>query len=81
MKDMTFKTEEDGKTIEWEIISYVKNPSNNKAYIIYHRPNDNEVYASVYRIEKGELILDEITNDDEWDFLEKELDKLEEKDV
>ena len=81
MKDMTFKVEEDGKTIEYEIITYVTNPQTNKSYVIYHEANSDEVYASTYTIEKGELILDEITTDEEWDFLDEVLDKLEEKDV
>ena len=81
MKDMTFKIENDGKTIEYEIITYVKNPSNNNSYIIYREPDSDNVYASLYRIEKGELILDEIKTDAEWDFLDEVLEKLEEKDV
>ena len=81
MKDMTFKIEENGKTVEYEILTYVKNPSNNKTYIIYHEPNNDEVYASIYTIEKGELTLDEITTDEEWDFLDEVLEKLEDKDV
>lgn len=81
MKDMTFKIENEGKTIEYEIITYVNNPSNNNSYIIYREPDSDDVYASLYRIEKGELILDEIKTDAEWDFLDEVLEKLEEKDV
>lgn len=81
MKDMTLQIEEDGKKVEYEIITYVKNPNNDKTYVIYHEPDNEEVYASVYTIEKGEVILDEITTDEEWDFLDEVLEKLEEEDV
>jgi len=81
MKDMSFEVEENGKIKKYEIVTYVKNPSNNKTYVVYKEPGSNEVFASLYTIEKGELILDEIKTDEEWDFIEEVLDKLEEKDV
>lgn len=81
MKDMSFEVEENGKIKKYEIVTYVKNPSNNKTYVVYKEPGSNEVSASLYTIEKGELILDEIKTDEEWDFLDEVLDKLEENDV
>ena len=81
MEKMSFKVEENGELKEYEIITYVNNPMNHNSYVIYHEPNSDEVYASLYRIEEGEVILDEITTDEEWDFLDEVLEKLEEKDV
>jgi len=77
MKDMTFQVEEDGLIKEYNIIKYVKNPNNNKSYILYSDNNNDEVYASVYRIDKGELVLDAVHDEEEWSFLDKTLEDME----
>ncbi len=81
MKDMTFKVEDDGVTKEYNILKYVKNPNNGKTYIIYAENGSTDAYASIYTIEKGELILDEIKTDEEWDFLDSVLEDMEDENV
>ena len=76
MKDMTFKVEKDGVLKEYEIITYFKNPNTDKNYIVYNEPGNDEAYASVYRIEKGELILDEILTDEEWDYIDEVIESM-----
>ena len=80
MDDMTFKVDEDGKEKEYKIVKYTKNPNNNKSYIIYHELNDSELYASSYHIQNGEVILDTIDSDEEWDYLD-EIINMEEENV
>lgn len=76
MNDLTFKVDDK----EYYILNYVKNPNTNKTYILYTESKDSDtVYASTYSIVKGELILDEITTDEEWDYLDKVLESMEDK--
>ena len=72
--DKKFSVVEDGKTIEYEIVKLCKN--NNINYIIY-RDKEN-IYASRYTIVKDNIILDEIIDEKEWDFLDKCLGEINE---
>ena len=80
MNDMTFKVNEDGVLKEYRILKYVKNPDNNKTYMIYCGIDEDEKYASSYHISNGEVILDPINTDEEWDYLDEILN-MEDEDV
>lgn len=73
MEDMTFVANENGKNITFNIIKYFKNPNNNQDYIIYAEKGKDDIFASKYEIKNNELILNEITSDEEWDYVDKVL--------
>lgn len=49
--------------------------TNNLNYVIYYDEND-EIYASRFHVEKGNYVLDPIENENEWDLIDKELEKI-----
>ena len=49
-------------------------------YIIY-TDNDEDYYASRYSIVNDSVILDEIILDEEWDYIDKVLEELGDKNV
>jgi len=67
-----FKVIEDGIEKEYQIIALCKNNNNN--YIIYK--DDNNHYASRYEINDNKIKLNEIIDDNEWDFIDQELEKI-----
>ena len=71
MKDLTFEVKENNKIVKYEIIKYFKH--NNKNYIIYKEPNEEDIYASTYGIKNNDLILGEIETDEEWDYIDEVL--------
>ena len=74
MNELTFKVEENGNLKEYKIIKYLSNPNTDKTYIIYHDlDNEDETYASAYHVNKGQIILDPVETDSEWDFLDDAL--------
>lgn len=69
--DNKFKVIEDNQEKEYEIVKLCKNKGIN--YIIY---KDNDVYyASRYSVIDNKIMLDEIIDDSEWDFIDMELNK------
>ncbi len=74
MKDLTFKVNENGKIINYNIIKYFKYKDKN--YIIYNEENKDEIYASTYVIENNELILNKIDTDEEWDYIDLVLEDM-----
>ncbi len=74
MNDLTFKVNENGKMINYNIIKYFK--YKNKNYIIYSEENNDEIYASSYLIENNELILNKIESDEEWDYIDSVLEDI-----
>ena len=71
MKYLTFEVKENNKIVKYEIIKYFKH--NNKNYIIYKEPNEDNIYASTYDIKNNDLILGEIETDEEWDYIDEVL--------
>ncbi len=75
MKKLSFEVEEKGKKINFIIIKFFKR--NDINYIIYKEKDKDEIYASRYEIKDDNLILNEIENDDEWDYIDLVLEDLE----
>ena len=69
-----FKVTENGKEIEYEIVKISK--FNNNSYIIY-KDNEN-YYAARYNIIGDKIQLDEILDENEWDFIDEELNTINE---
>jgi len=69
-----FKVIEDGNEVTYEIVKLCKNNDNN--YIIYR--DDKDYYASRYTIYDNKIQLDEIETNNEWDFIDMELKKINE---
>ena len=67
-----FKIFEDGRETTYEIVKLCKNNGYN--YIIY-KDNDN-YYASRYNVINNKIELDGIIDDNEWNFLDQELNKI-----
>lgn len=75
MNDNRFKVLEDGITKEYIVVKFCNNEDNGKKYVIYKEEDDNKLYGSLITLEDGKFILDEIKDDSEWDYLDKELGK------
>ena len=75
MNDNRFKVLEDGITKEYVVVKFCNNEDNGKKYIIYKEEDDDKLYGSLITLEDGKFILDEIKDDSEWDYLDKELGK------
>lgn len=73
-------TDKDGKNIKYEILFTFESEDTNKSYIVY---TDNEqdkdgmikTYASIYEEDGKELKLTPITDDKEWNLVEKLIDQ------
>ena len=73
-------TNKDGKTVKYEILFTFESEDTDKNYIVY---TDNEqdkdgmikTYASIYEEEGKELKLTPITDDKEWNLVEKLIDQ------
>ena len=73
-------TNKDGKTIKYEILFTFESEDTDKSYIVY---TDNEqdkdgmikTYASIYEENGKELKLTPITDDKEWNLVEKLIDQ------
>jgi len=61
-------------TYEYEIVKICKNNDHN--YLIYK--DSNGLYASRYDVIDNKIQLDEIIDDSEWDYIDSELNKLDE---
>ena len=77
MNDNRFKVLEDGITKEYVVVKFCNNEDNGKKYVIYKEEDDNKLYGSLITLEGGKFILDEIKDDSEWDYLDKEIGKNE----
>lgn len=75
MNDNRFKVLEDGITKEYIVVKFCNNEDNGKKYVIYKEEDDDKLYGSLITLEDGKFILDEIKDDSEWDYLDKELGK------
>lgn len=75
MKDKKITITENGIKKEYEIYKICTSKAFKKNYIIY---TDNiNYYAASYSILDNSVILNEITNDLEWEFIDEELNKNE----
>lgn len=75
MNDNRFKILEDGITKEYVVVKFCNNLETGKKYVIYKEEDDDKLYGSLITLEDGKFILDEIKDDSEWDYLDKELGK------
>ena len=77
MKDKLFTVvDETGNEIEYEVVLTFTNPEDNKSYVVYKLPGEEneEVFASVYdekNTEGGNL--QPIETEEEWDMLDEVL--------
>lgn len=78
MKDNHFKVVENNQEKEYIIIKAFKHKNNN--YIIY-TDNNIDYYASRYSVINNSIVLDEIVNESEWDYIDNVLEQLGDKDV
>lgn len=74
-EETAFKIIVDGKEVICYILLTFDNPSTNKKYIVYTDGTKNddgtmEVLASIYNIVDGEVVLEEINTDEEWDMVD-----------
>lgn len=72
MKEKYFKVIENNVEKEYKIVKIIKH--NNISYIVYTE-DDEEFFASRYSVVNNKVILDEIKNDDEWDYIDEVLEK------
>lgn len=77
---MNFKIIENGKEINCEIILTFMDETSKINYIVYtdgtlNYLNEKEIYASRYKLENNNYILEPIQNDSEWDLIDSVLEK------
>ncbi len=76
MKDEIFTIDDE----KYKVIKMLYNDKTDKSYIVYEKcdDKDNNIYASTFSFAGNQLILDEITSDKEWDFIDSELGDVDE---
>lgn len=74
MKDNTFKIKVDDKEIEYTIIKILLPKDMPYKYVIYTEDN-KEIYASRFNIENDQVILENIENQYEFDYIDSEMEK------
>ena len=76
MKDEIFTI--DGE--KYKVIKMLYNDKTDKSYIVYENFNkeDKNIYASTFSFAGNQLVLDEITSDEEWNFIDSELGDVDE---
>ena len=72
---MEFKIIDDGKEINCESILIFRDDNNNRNYIVYMEENDDNVYSSRYNIVNGEIVLEAIENEYEWNMIDNMLER------
>lgn len=71
----------EGKKMELKIITVLKKPDSDESFLLYtfdDKAENVDIYASVIKEEKGEYILDSITNKEDWDLVQKAIQELSE---
>lgn len=81
MNNIIKVTNENGETFEVEVLDIFEVAGyEGKEYIVYSRgkeiDNNVEVYVSILRDQNGEFLLDNITDDKEWEDVEKAMDEM-----
>lgn len=65
--------------IDCNIIGFIDGISGNKIVIYSTYDNEKELLASYFNLEDNKLVLSEIKSNEEWNNIEKEFKKLENK--
>lgn len=83
-EELAFKIAVDGKEVVCYILLTFNNPTNNKNYIVYTDGSKDEngqmeILASAYQINDGNIKLEEITTDYEWNIVDEMLKQAGEK--
>lgn len=73
---LTTKT---GQEIDCNIVGFIDGIDGRKIIIYTTADNERELMASYYNLDENLFFLDEINSDEEWDYLEKEFDRIEKK--
>ena len=73
MIDNVISVTENGETKSYTVYGFLENKERKKNYIIY--TDGENYYASSYILNGNKMVLDEITDDTEWDYIDKELAK------
>ena len=71
--ELTTKT---GQEIDCNIVGFIDGIYNKKIIIYTTSDNERELLASYYNLDKNQFLLEEIRDDVEWDYLEKEFNKI-----
>lgn len=82
MENKITVTDDEGKIVECDVIMVMNNPNNNKNYIVYTDGTTNEekqleLLASEYFPEGDLTRLEPIETDEEWEFIESMIEKVE----
>ena len=71
--DNKIKILENGILKEYDVIGLCKNKELNKDYVIYSDGTNN--YSARYILQNGKLVLEDIIDDLEWDYVNKEFER------
>lgn len=74
-------TNPEGKEMEIKVITILKNPVDDKKFLLYTFDETQEnvdIYASVIKNENDSYILDSITEKEDWDLVQKAIQELSE---
>lgn len=74
INDIKFSVFKNG--LEKKIIIIDRPKINKNNYIIYKEENNNDIYASLYKIKDDKLILLPIENEEDYDIIDNYLERL-----
>lgn len=75
-------TNSDGSDVEYELVTTIENENTNIRYIVYKdliddaTSDDIDLYISRVVVEDGKEIIEEISDEDEWNSVAKVLDDM-----
>ena len=73
---LTTKT---GQEIDCNIVGFIDGINGKKIIIYTTADKERELLASYYNLDEKQFLLEEITSDEEWSYLEKEFNRIEKK--
>ena len=75
-------TNPDGDEVEIKVITILKTPDESKSFLIYtfdDKAENVDIYASIIKEENDNYVLDAITNEEDWNLVQKAIGELAEE--
>lgn len=72
----------EGTEMELKVITILKTPDESKSFLIYtfdDKAENVDIYASIIKEEENNYVLDSITNEDDWNMIQKAIEELSEE--
>lgn len=72
----------EGTEMDLKVITILKTPDESKSFLIYtfdDKAENVDIYASIIKEEENNYVLDSITNEDDWNMIQKAIEELSEE--